>query len=940
MGHRYSRREFFRRSSLVGLGLSASGWIAGSAQAGGEKDAAADPATLWETFLNPPDDARILFRWWWFGPAVTQEELEREMQAMKAAGAGGFEVQPVYALSLDDPAKGIRNFPYLSEGFLDALRFVGEKAGELGLRFNLTGTTGWPYGGTRVPVTQAAGLLRVVRVPLSGGEDSAPVPALEAGESPIAAWAVRDESNLVSSAHELTGLDGSRVSVAGAQDAHLVLFFISSRTGQLVKRAAVGNEGFVVDHYDRASVEAYLDSTVGPMLRALGPHRPYALFSDSLEVFGSNWTPNFLAEFQRRRGYDLKPHLVELAGGAGPEGAAVRCDWGRTLTELADEGYLTTVREWADRHGTRLRAQVYGTPPVTLSSNRLVDLPEGEAINWRGLSPVRWAASACHLYDRPITSSETWTWVHSPVFRATPLDLKALADLYFLEGSNQLVGHGWPYSPPAAGEPGWTFYAAGALNDHNPWWMVMPDLALYLQRVSFLLRQGKPVHDVAVYLSNSDAWAGFAPGRSPSVNQALAVALGTETTGSILDAGFNFDFLDDEAIALVGIPYQAVVLPNVERIPLAAYEKIREYVRRGGVVLAVGRTPSLAPGLLDGRRDTARIQALTSELFESPGAAGIFLSDGAAAGGALRKKLVPDVEVSPPTSAIGFVHRKTASEEIYYLVNTANEAQAVGITFRVKELSPALWNAYTGQRQMLEWAKDGEGRVTLPFHFAPYESAIVVFSATHGVGEASRRRPAPAPLDLSGDWEVTFPEAGKTLKMSRLRSWTEYEDLRYFSGQAAYEKTVDVPASWVRGGRPIVLDFGEGTPVKPERRGTRGLRAWLEGPVREAAVVYVNGERAGSVWHPPYEVEVTPWLRAGRNTLRIVVANTAVNGMAGKSLPAYRLLDSLYRPRFEPQDVEELAPVASGLLGPVVRLSLASKGFVPGVPFSKPSGGR
>ena len=111
-----------------------------------------------------------------------------------------------------------------------------------------------------------------------------------------------------------------------------------------------------------------------------------------------------------------------------------------------------------------------------------------------------------------MTSSETWTWLHSPVFRATPLDMKAEADLHFLQGVNQLIGHGWPYSPPEAGEPGWRFYAAAVFNDHNPWWLVMPDIALYLQRVSYLLRQGQPANDVAVYLPTDDAFAGFTLG--------------------------------------------------------------------------------------------------------------------------------------------------------------------------------------------------------------------------------------------------------------------------------------------------------------------------------------------------------------------------------------------------------------------------------------------
>ena len=259
-----------------------------------------------------------------------------------------------------------------------------------------------------------------------------------------------------------------------------------------VKRPAVGAEGFVIDHYSGTAVEAYLRSTGERLMEAFALERPYAVFSDSLEVYGSNWTPSLLEEFQRRRrGYDLKPHLLALAGDAGPETTAIRCDWGRTLSELASEHYLTRLRAWADRNGTQLRCQAYGEPPVTLSSSRLVDLPEGENPDWRGFSPARWASSASHLYNKPVTSAETWTWIHSPAFRATPLDLKAEADCNFLQGINQIVGHGWPYSPPEAGEPGWRFYAAGALNDHNPWWPVMPDLALYLQRMCFPASSGQ-----------------------------------------------------------------------------------------------------------------------------------------------------------------------------------------------------------------------------------------------------------------------------------------------------------------------------------------------------------------------------------------------------------------------------------------------------------------
>ena len=51
-----------------------------------------------KAFATPPDDARIMMRWWWFGSAVEEAELERELNVMKAAGIGGVEIQPVYPL--------------------------------------------------------------------------------------------------------------------------------------------------------------------------------------------------------------------------------------------------------------------------------------------------------------------------------------------------------------------------------------------------------------------------------------------------------------------------------------------------------------------------------------------------------------------------------------------------------------------------------------------------------------------------------------------------------------------------------------------------------------------------------------------------------------------------------------------------------------------------
>src|ERR1700693_107773 len=144
--------------------------------------APADLAALKQAFQHPPDDARIMMRWWWFGSAVEKPEREREMRAMKEGAIGGFEVQPVYPLTLDDPQLGLKNLPYLSPEFLDALTFTGQKARELGMRMDLTLCSGWPYGGPHVPITQAAGRLRVERVPVAANVSEVKAPRIADGE--------------------------------------------------------------------------------------------------------------------------------------------------------------------------------------------------------------------------------------------------------------------------------------------------------------------------------------------------------------------------------------------------------------------------------------------------------------------------------------------------------------------------------------------------------------------------------------------------------------------------------------------------------------------------------------------------------------------------------------------------------------------------------------
>ena len=123
----------------------------------------------------------------------------------------------------------------------------------------------------------------------------------------------------------------------------------------------------------------------------------------------------------------------------------------------------------------------------------------------------------------------------------------------------------------------------------------------------------------------------------------------------------------------------------------------------------------------------------------------------------------------------------------------------------------------------------------------------------------------------------------------------------------------------------VTIDFGEGKPLESTPKVPAGMRAMLESPIREAAVVFVNGQRAGSIWKPPYRLDVTQWLKAGSNKIEVKVANLSLNMLAGQERPDYRLLWARYGQRFVPQDTQLIKPHPSGLLGPVRLLTGEAK---------------
>ena len=156
--------------------------------------------------------------------------------------------------------------------------------------------------------------------------------------------------------------------------------------------------------------------------------------------------------------------------------------------------------------------------------------------------------------------------------------------------------------------------------------------------------------------------------------------------------------------------------------------------------------------------------------------------------------------------------------------------------------------------------------------------------------------------------------------------WNTLPGRRFFSGEAIYRRTFTLERRAGRRGT-ILLDFGAGTPTADTRpAGSAGIHALLEQPVRDAAAVYVNGRRAGSIWHPPYAVDVGNLIKPGLNRIEVHVFNTAVNALAGQPPRDYSELNATYGKRFDPQDMDQIRSLPSGLSArPALRYESGNK---------------
>ncbi|MCC6264691.1 MAG: hypothetical protein IT169_14025 [Bryobacterales bacterium] len=698
-----------------------------------------------------------------------------------------------------------------------------------------------------------------------------------------------------------------------------ILRYVLLNTGERLKVPSPNSDGLATDHFSAEATKTHMDTVASRLKAALGDLRSSGLknlYLASYEVVGQVWSPGFLNDFKRLRGYDMTPFLPAVFGSTVADydtTARFLHDYRKTLSDVLIGAYYRAARESAERAGLGIKSEAGGPgPPIhnvpvdSLLANGAINEIQGEFWPFRpdahSLWVVKETASAGHVYGKPVIHMESFTSTHH--WFEGPQDLKASADRVFCEGGNHMVWHTWSHAPREAGKPGWVYGAGSHVNTNVTWWPKIKPFVDYLSRSSFLLQRGQFVGDVLFYYG--DGGYKFVPPRTPQPG---------------LGPGYDYDFVNSDVILNRlavrdgrfvlpdGTSYAVLVLPEDGSAHPGVLAKIEQLALAGGTV--IGPKPTRANGLEGFPASEQRVKEIAARMWGDLD--GVSRSDrthgkGRVVWGKSPREVLESIGIGPDVVSSGeidFIHRRDGRNDIYFVRNTAAAPTSATARFRVADREPELWDPVSGEiRPAPLWRRAPDGRIEVPLELAGHGSIFVVFRRAASNPPIPKARPEPpAPIAIAGPWTVDFEGGPQRVVFPDLISWSAHPDpaIRYFAGKARYRTKFTVPAGWRRNNPGAAIDLG---------------RLWTIGDA------WLNGQPLGISWTQPFTLNASTALREGENDLVVEIVNTWHNRLVGdaKLPPAERST----RTNIEVSAGKpwaELDLLDSGLFGPVRLLA-------------------
>lgn len=779
--------------------------------------------------------------------------------------------------------------------------------------------------------------------------------SLRTDEKDVNAAYILDSQKAI--AFESTTIGGDELTTELPAGTWKILRIGHTTTGHQNETAGAG-KGLECDKLNAETVAFQFEQWFGKAYEMVGPELAKDVLTvyhiDSWESGSQNWTKQMPAEFKARRGYDLTPYLPVLAGyivDSVDESEAFLHDFRETIGELLQEKGFLTLRKMSDKYGVEFTAEM--TAPIMMSDGfahfGLTDRPMGEfwfrSPSHDKPNDVLDAISGGHIYGKNNIMAEAFTQIRME-WDEHPRLLKSLQDRNFALGINSLVYHVYVHNPWMDRKPGMTLDGVGLYFQRDQtWWKPGKAWVDYAIRAQQLLQNGKPERDIAVFIGEEMPRRSLLPDRLvetiPGIIGSARVKrtdslrhnegwptqkiAGVTTSANMYNPadwvdplrGYAYDsfnpdvllksakvengavvFADHIAYRLLVVPGKHLMNPAATHFSLPVLKRFSELVEEGATILFKEK-PTRLHGIAS-KQDSLNFQELVDKLFvgmqpvdglqyKSLGKGKVYLgtyhADNFVALGFEEDVIVNDKN----NHSISWNHRSFDGGDSYFVANQDSAQQETLFSFRTTAPYTYLYDVLQ-DRLLPVSSVQTNNRTELTISFQPFQSFFVLFSESHiniPVWETTKTEM------LKGDWNLQLADVKhEPIVQQKPDFWTtsEVDDVRYHSGSGTYSLTFN----------------------QPQKVGKQRVMLKLE-RVESLAEIALNGKEVGVIWTDPLEIDVTDYLKSGKNQLEIKVYNTWGNrfGYESRNESADKFIQTTATPKF----LKGLQP--SGLQGDV-----------------------
>ena len=681
----------------------------------------------------------------------------------------------------------------------------------------------------------------------------------------------------------------------------------------------------VIDHLSKTAAGAIIDYWENVLMRDEELRQLYEenggdLFCDSIEVNASMlggmyhakplpvilWSPAFLETFQTRRGYDLTPFLPCLFIEGLYQHSAVRNvdqkakyefdgthvnvqiqnDFYQTITDMINENHIKPLKEWVNRHNMKLRYQVYGLPTQMCSSLHYVDVPESESLGFQdNIDSCLLLAGAVHVEKKEVYSYELGA-IQGLAYKQMWTGSKGLIwQLHqaMAAGVNQVVLHGKSYNTksvigpvePIFKWPGLSMMGTAYSNEwgnRQPIWEHSGMMTSYISRLQWLLRQGTPRVDLAVYRQEFDG-----------VNYSMP-----QEINPLSMSGYSYEYLSTYLLTRIdsevtkeqgkviwdkeGAAYKALIIDyqrnretNWLQQPRLSLEAMESFVKLAEkefpIFWGIGEPDYNSS--YQRANDLPRMREAYQQLLRYPN---VYTFHGTEdiIQQLSQAEIMPD-RIVTKTSSLIHVHRRKENMDYYYLYNQS-ENEIVDETVELLGIgTPCIYNCWTGELKTIEHYSMKKGYISFHHTFQPNEVMTLMIGnhvGNHHTTFIASLFRNELKLDswnltvkkyLPGDHPTKTLFVKESVNLESLVPWSRIPGLETVSGIGVYKTVVELPEKVGR----CMISLGEAA---------------------DTVKIIVNGH----TFLPDQitkKVEITNGILVGKNQITIEVASTLNNAL-------------------------------------------------------------